>query len=225
MPNLDTFKQKVKLLGINLDNYPNDAITFIYDNFCFFEQDFSITPDIILQIKSKLGIIQEENDIYIKFIDHLAQNNILHGNILEVGSGFYPTLAQKLMQIETVDNVTAMDPNLTIINDPQLKLIKADFASNTDISKYDSIIGFKPCAATLPIIQAANSQKRPFSIVLCECTHFQNPYLYMPISIEKWRDYVWNTANETLDSGAILKESFLEFPKHYTLTKTYQKSK
>ncbi len=227
MVKVKKLKQMIKKLGIDIDNYPDEALEFIYDNFCFYEEDFKVIPDIILQLKSGLSLIRDDENLYLKFIKHLAQKNLLSGNILEVGCGYYPALAQKLIQIPSVKSVTVMDPNLTIDKLSNLRLVKAEFTQAMDITGYDTIIGFKPCDATTSIIQAANEQSLPFSVVLCECTHFENPYMHMPLSIEKWRDYTWKIANDKLDRNSNLEESFLEnepIPNHYTLTKTYQKN-
>ena len=46
MVKVKKLKQMIKKLGIDIDNYPDEALEFIYDNFCFYEEDFKVIPDI-----------------------------------------------------------------------------------------------------------------------------------------------------------------------------------
>jgi hypothetical protein len=41
----------------------------------------------------------------------------------------------------------------------------------TDISKYDFVIGFKPCEATEHVIRQCLKQNKPFILSICNCVH------------------------------------------------------
>lgn len=206
MPNIKNLQD---FLDAYSKEYPPLAIDAILRDF-----DTDAKYDILMQVKSKLNLLKEEEDIYQGFINHLKEEELARGNILEVGSGFYPILAERLSKIKGT-RVTAIDPNLVTTHIPGLKLIRRKFPDAVNVENYDSVVAMMPCDATISIIRESNKRHIPFSIMLCQCTHFPHPALFEPIYYEKWENYVFECIERTRQSDSILSEK--QLPDSYQL--------
>lgn len=198
--------------------YSEYALDTIINNF------YTDSPaDIIVQIKSKLGLIDKEHDVYEGFIEHLKEHELLHGRILEVGCGFYPTMAEKIRDYDFDVNLTCVDPRLVTTDLPGLKLIKGTFPEDTrGLNKYDAIISLLPCEATIPIIEESRVYSKPYSIALCMCTHFDDPFIHYPVTYDNWERYVRKQSHK--ETNAKIEEGY--FKEQYNvpfllLTKKY----
>lgn len=158
--------------------------------------------DLVAQVKAKLGVLPAQYDYFKKFEQILAKHNLIRGNILEVGSGYYPILAERLSTYPDV-KVTSVDPHLVSADSSNVTLIKGEFPFAIDVTKYDVIISSRPCLATQKIIEIANQTHKPFSILLCKCV----PGNFANISTSKlWAKYVGNLIKYTSGSDSIVYE-------------------
>ena len=198
---MKTLEEYMKLYGSEYDSDARNAIYY------YFNTDIPI--DISVQIKSKLGLIDKEKDIYERFIKKLDEHDMLHGRVLEVGCGFYPTMAEKIISTHDI-SLTAIDPRLVTRDIEGLTLIKGRFPENVDTHSYDRIISLLPGDATIPIIKKSYKANKEYFLALCKCTHFKNPGRYMPCTYEKWENYVKDIAYNNLEGNMELSLDYLD---------------
>ena len=119
-------------------------------------------------------------------------------------SGTFHKVADKIDQYQTSigkGSITGMDPLLITTSLGNIRLNREIFNINTDISKYSLVTGFYPCDPTLDIITKANKEDKDFTLALCGCTHYSNPYqFYLNPSYDGWLNYLYNCALETVPS-------------------------
>lgn len=200
--------------------YPKEAIDFILANF-----NDECDADIVLQIRSKLGLIAKENDLYDGFLNNLKQYNLNRGDILEVASGFYPILAEKIAESSEVSSVTAVDP--CVIPSPleKVKTARQLFKLSDSIEKYSCLVALKPCEATIRIIKNAYIFHKPFTIGLCGCTHFTYINSLFPPSYDNWERQVESVIKDNLEENADVYVDHLDDRYNYpykVFTKIYR---
>lgn len=165
------------------------------------------TPDILLQLYAKFGMLSDEENIYLRFADMIGETYGWNYNILEVGGGYYPIFSKYIAdkQQKHAGTITTVDPHLVVSKLGNVKLQKREFSYHEDISNFDLIMGICPCDATLDIIKSAKLNHREFFIAMCGCTHFtfENfPYIYDPNTLfNMWKKFVIDLAIEQEEDG------------------------
>ncbi len=216
--------QKIDSLEEYLDmysgQYTEEALNFIVNNF-----DYNTSVDIIAQIRSKLDLFRPEKDPFQGFINYLRSKGLLKGKILEIGSGYYPILAERMADEQGIE-VTGIDPKLVETEIPKLKLIKGSFPEDVRIKDFDVVVAMMPCEITIPVINAAIEERKPFSIMLCQCAPSIELKYAAPYSIDFWVDKVILEAYKNLEPNANI--SIDRLPHIYgrsneIITKTYSK--
>ena len=186
------------------EHYDDDMVRFTMDNIeGYLEGGTEI--DLLSQVAYAIGEKSKHPMItYDRFIDYLKEHNGLDQDFLEVSCGMYPVLADKIDQYQTSigkGSITGMDPLLITTSLGNIRLNREIFNINTDISKYSLVTGFYPCDPTLDIITKANKEDKDFTLALCGCTHYSNPYqFYLNPSYDGWLNYLYNCALETVPS-------------------------
>lgn len=141
-----------------------------------------LVPSEFTQLYDKFGAIKDSDNIYLSHLSKLKSAFNLECNILEVGGGYCPTFAAKIAseQIKLgCGKITVYDPNIIVGSIDKYKnmtLCKNEFTGNTDISKYDLVIGLMPCISTKNIIEALSKTPKDFYIAFCGCDHFAYEY-------------------------------------------------
>lgn len=154
---------EIKRLTNNFEEYYEDCYetsvsSFLYDFLCDYykcEHEYSI------------------------FARNIQKNFPQISNILDVGAGTMCHLADALCQKGY--NVSAIDPNIKL-SEEELKRYKflaiknkfiCDYSAGegkgTDISKYNLLVGLRPCEATEHIIRQSLEYDKEFKIILCHC--------------------------------------------------------
>ncbi len=140
----------------------------------FLEADL---PLLYLSIYSYLKVLSKQKDVYKWFLNYLKDNhkNFLDQNILEVSCGSVPALikliAEEIESEKRSGTVTGIDKELIVTQIKGAELKKDSFSYKTDISSFDTIIGYAPCEATPIALRRACLEKKELSIAVCECLH------------------------------------------------------
>lgn len=172
---------------------------------------FTNNNDLINQIYCYLKLIPEKINPYLGFINILKKHfNLKENKILEVGAGAIPILAFYIYD-KYKNIVNIQDPNVIFSNLIKGNIYKDKFELETDISKYDLIIGFNPCGATENIIKNAIKNHKNFAIALCGCCFLPDDYTNR--TPEKWHKYLFNLAKKLGNENYEIK--FKSFPKKY----------
>ena len=168
--------------------------------------------DVIRQVYSYLGILPQERDLYSQFTKYISDNYGLNKNIIEVGGGLFPTLAHHISKSQVKLNggsITVYDKMLITEDMQGIKLYKQEFTLNTDISKYDLIMGMMPCDAPELIIKSAGKYDKEFVIAMCGCVHLNYPdYCY-----NDFLRYIESLANDEVGRNQNISIEY--FPEEY----------
>lgn len=193
--------------------YDSKALAFIRDNFLRYYHDFEHI-DILSQIYSHISVLSDDRDVYKKFMNFINEKYGLNQDILEVGSGFFPILAEKIdtyQQSINKGSITAIDPLLIPTSLGNVKLYKSSFSSNMSLKNYTLVTSMYPCESTVRIIESANAQDKDFSLLTCGCTHFPDYELYYGgySTVEDWQNYLYRLAKKTSKSDRIIDIDYL----------------
>ena len=212
------FKKKYQPL------YPKRAWEFIENEFYRGMKSYRI-PDILMQVYSELGLTNKGSSFYKKHLQLIRSLFPLDGNILEVGSGYIPALANLIANEQLKigkGTITIYEPLLVDMTPkyPNMILNKKYFNKTVDVSQYDLIIGILPCEVTKTIIESACINKKDFYVALCGCVHipdeiyyalFGATELYQQDIIEKTQALVSEHNNGILEITK-LKNSQIPYP-------------
>lgn len=105
------------------------------------------------------------------FFNEIKQTFPIDKDILEIGSGRFPSVAKyiDLIQQKTKGSITCYDSAIKLYKSGNIILKREDIKTDTNISKYDYIYSFRSCDATDTVLQLAQSQHKEFILGLCGC--------------------------------------------------------
>ena len=131
-------------------------------------------PLIITQIYSELGIDAKALELYKNHFSKFKSNFSFSQNIIDIGGGRLPAFANMIAEEQLKigkGTITVYDPKL-VITKPKfdnMRLVKEKFTKDTDVSKYDLMLGIFPCEATSAIIESAIKNDKDFYVAQCGC--------------------------------------------------------
>lgn len=175
---LDDFNNRMKIVSF-LRKYP-DIFTqretehiLAYTGFVGDEKEDNkvLVPDDVREVYDELGIIPDDRNIYIGFMNLLSNtHDIKNRNILEVGGGVLPRLGKRIAANLDHGKIVVYDPRLSHYEESsnKLRLVKKRFYDDTDIEDTDLMIGLMPCEAANVIVRSAIEHGVDFMLALCE---------------------------------------------------------
>lgn len=202
--------------------YPEYVREFIEKSFLDETFEMQYYPDVMHQVYSKVGAYDYIKNFYDLCINEIKEDYSIDGHILDVGCGFYPSFAERVAKLQHDGSVTAMDYDLITTEHGDVKLIKGTFTENTNLAKYDLVLGIMPCEATVPMIKNANKHDKDLFIQMCGCTHFEHPELIYPLTVGVWYEYVDHILKTTISSDRTYKfyqPDWAEYPIIKTMKK------
>lgn len=150
---------------------------------------FTNNNDTINQIYCCLQIVPDRFNYYLEFIKIIQKYFALENKkVLEVWAGSLPILASYLESKALSYDI--MDPG-TILEDVvgiKGRVIKEKFSLATNITDYDLLIGYNPCAATESMIRNCLKNHKEFIIALCGCAFL--PENYKVRTNKQWQKYL-----------------------------------
>ena len=151
------------------------------------EDDRHSIPCSNTQLLSKYGILKEEFDIYLRVYNLLESKGFIKGDILEVGCGVYPRLAEIITERhkEKDYSLTLYDVCDTINIGKGIKLVKNEFTKSTNIDRYDTLVGIHPCEASIDLTLRAIEENKNLILAFCSCNH-------ETVEFPKWYDGNWS---------------------------------
>ena len=213
--NEEQIKEQMELfLSLYEDDYDDDAICFIRDNYLEFLKK-GIRVDVVDQALVAVDLLPDDVNLYKRYLEFLKERYSLDREILEIGCGRFPAfskyvdLAQREMNRGTI---TAYDPRLITTKFGNIRLHRRLFDDKTPISDFSLITAVRPCEATLSLIERANETDKDFSLLTCGCTHFPEIHLACQKSVptrKEWHKYLIERANKSLPPGRIIDIDFI----------------
>lgn len=165
---------------------------------------YKFVPDTVREVYDELGIIQDDNNIYLGFIE-LIRNiyDIDDMKIVEVGGGVLPRLGKRLSDIISTGSITVYDPRLSVYesNNEKLRLVRENFSINTNISDADLLIGLMPCEACDVIVESALMYEKNFILALCEGGAHGEEFDYFEDEEEWQNSIIRQTKKEVEEKG------------------------
>ena len=201
------------------DAYSETSRDFIKENFLKLTEPGQ-TPDILVQLYAKFGMLSDEENIYLGFSKMIGERYGWDTKILEVGGGYYPIFSKYIDDAQTkngLGKITVFDPVLVTNKLGNVNLQKKEFSHDMDVSDFDLLVGICPCEATTEIIKSAVVNKKEFFVAMCGCTHFpmyDMPWFYNPSYLyPMWVEEVVALAKEQEDDGfEVIQETVDNFP-------------
>ena len=180
---------------------PNRFNKFVCENIDLIQPDSSIVSkarvlsllngkckNLTNKIKLLCGLSQQQ---FADIVTKLSGTNV---SILDVGAGDFPY--SSILLGDSKDSVTTMDRRFELDNEvlnrlnvePKLQY----FTEGTDISKYDIVVGQRPCSAIEKMVKECVKQNKPYFIELCNC--------HIPPSKTPGKPAVWTEILPEIDS-------------------------
>ena len=212
-----------RFLEENKHGYNDRELEFIRSNWVhFLDKKFQV--DILRQMYSELGFIDENEDIYHAFIKILEENFDIDTDIIEVGGGRIPSLAKRIALKQKNGTITVYDPNLISTDSPYPNMVlrQQPFTLQTPVEKDQLIIAFMPCEATEKIIYNARRNNAHFLIALCEGGPHGDEFDYFE-SEDEWLSSMLYSARDTANKtghGPLQMSDLKEFDDPYPVIYT-----
>lgn len=128
-------------------------------------------PDMVREVFDEIGLIADEENIYLGFIEMANEVfGLKDRNILEIGGGVLPRLAERIAVLQDKGSITVYDERLSKHkkDTEKLKLVRKQFDKRVRIDNVDLILALMPCRAAEMIIDVATDNNIDFMIALCE---------------------------------------------------------
>lgn len=151
--------------------------------------EFVFVPDLVREVYDELGLLKDDENIYLGFIDLIRQNfDITDKKIVEVGGGVLPRLGERISLLQNKGSITVYDPRLSVHkqDSEKLKLVRKKFTRRQDVEGVDLLLGFMPCEAADVIVDTAVDKKIDFMVALCEGGPHGDEFDYFEDE-EEWR--------------------------------------
>lgn len=186
-------KEKDNILNFLLSNAKYYEPSEFYGIFSMFYLDIinkdeqHSVPCNNTQILSKYGILKEEYDIYLKVYNLLESKGFIKGEILEVGCGIYPRLAEIITKRHKEEDYSLTLCDICSIIDigKGFNLVKDKFTKSTNINKYNTLVGVHPCEASIDLTLKAIEENKNLVLAFCSCNH-------ETVEFPKWYDSDWS---------------------------------
>lgn len=183
-------------------------------------------PDLYIielarEVLDELGCIPAEYNIYEKFSNVVDE---VHGiddkNIVEIGGGRFPRLAQRMKLKQNKGTITVYDPNLhTEKGNDRLILKRKRANAYTDVDNCDLIVGLMPCKGAEVLLDLALQHKKDFVLWLCEGGPHGDEFDFFEDE-DEWREYIIDKASKGVkdnNMGKLKIKKIDEFSKKYPI--------
>lgn len=155
--------------------------------------------DVLNQVYEYVGVFEKEKDnAYDIFINNMTRRMNINRELLEVGCGYYPSLAKRIAKLQNYGSVTAIDPKVVTTNVTGIKVIKSKLSENIGIENFAMLYGLYPCEATIDMIKLASIYDKDLCILACDCC--DTPFGELP-NITLWLKYIEVLLEDSLPYG------------------------
>jgi len=147
------------------------------------KSDLNEIASVVNRLKNRENSIVINN--YVRMIEYFINKR---SKVLDVGAGGVPLssikLAKKNNGIEAMDNFLLSDSYIKNLN---VTPVSGFFGYNTDVSKYDMIVGLRPCSAIGQIVEVCKKENKPYFLHLCNCGAAEYSLMRFKTLVGNWR--------------------------------------
>lgn len=225
----ERLEKAYKLYKENYEKYYNAEERAFIDEHFFTDVTKKNGVDLLMQIYSELGLDEDQNTFYKAHLQKIKELFGLERNIIEVGSGFIPAVANKIAAYQQKihkGTITIYEPLLRIMtsNYPNMTIHKEAFTLDTPVDHQSLGISILSCEATSTIIKSFCQNKMDFYIAMCGCDHsgnlfWTNPTFYQDRMIELAKRLVKEYDNGSLEVTTLDSSFNIDYPILYNRRK------
>lgn len=184
-------------------HYSKKAKAEIQKNFLDPSTPIIEASDIFNQIYEYIGVFEKEKpNTYDVFIDCMIERMDINRRLLEVGCGYYPSLAKRIASLQKYGSVTAIDPRVVTTEVEGIEVISGYFSTRLGLEQYDMFYGLYPCEATIEMITLANIFNKDLCILACDCC--ETPFGELD-DMEEWLEYIDDLLKKSTPLGREFK--------------------
>ena len=199
--NKNELEELKKILTKYSHAYTKEEKEYIRKNFNWIKYNHRYNY-ILREIYDELGMINEENNLYLGFTNLIDEIFGINRKIVEIGGGIIPSLSKHIALKQKHGKITVFDPRLAITetNISNLKLIREKFIKEKAPQNKELYIGLQPYGGTKAIIETACKTNTDFIIVLGELGIEKNSFIdYYEYDIEQ-QHLIYDAKNLVRDS-------------------------
>jgi len=134
--------------------------------------DSFYNTDLVSQFFSYFNMVNQDKDDFYNFFLLLKKNFGVNKNILEIGSGWFPSLGKYIdnyqMKIGS-GRITCYDEALRVLKHNNVNLVKKSITKDTNIGNYDLVCAHYSCSATDLFVDLCIDNHKEFILSLCPC--------------------------------------------------------
>lgn len=165
------------------------------------EKDDEFLPDLIRELYDRFGMIEDENNIYVAFINLIRRFfDIEDAHIIEVGGGTFPCIGRRISLLQNRGTITVYDPKLCMDEkeNDHLTLKRETFTRDTFVGDTNLMIGFMPCKGAEALVDSATDHGIDFMVALCEGGPHGDYFDYFE-SEDEWIDSMFYRARRGIE--------------------------
>lgn len=182
--------------------------------------DRNIQNDIVREILDGLGLIPDEKNLYLQFIEIIKElyPDYKDMNIVEVGGGIFPRLGERLSLQMEKGKVTVYDPLITTYKEDtdKLKLKRHKFTRTTPVDGVDLIVALNLCKEAEALIDNVRMHGTDFVLGLDEGGPHGEGYDYF-----EWDDE-WLHSTVISATHAVEEQNMGTLEKRYIIKPYYE---
>lgn len=136
--------------------------------------DSRYIPSYVYAVYDASGILPPGTNRYDQFVDLLSETMNIECNILEVGGGTIPCVAERIAKMQIHGGTIAVYDEKLLFNSSQisnLKLYTKNFNCMTNIKSINMLVGVLPCQAMDLMVNRALKENKELFIQMCNCVH------------------------------------------------------
>ena len=153
-------------------------------------------PTDFFQLYDYFGIVPDDINIYIYYLNSIKEHFNINSNILEVAGGSYPSFARRIAREQFkigTGTITVYDPKLVTDHSYKynnLKLHPEVFTSSIDVSNYDLLVGIMPCRATDEMLESIYKYSKDFYIAFCGCNTYDFNSIFTGMALPSYYNQI-----------------------------------
>lgn len=214
-------KKAIEFIKINKDLYGSFELAFLIEILKTENCPDVFIVELVREVLDQLGFIPDDYNIYKQYIDFIDEVHGIEGkNIVEIGGGRFPRLAERISSRQNKGKITVYDPRLYSEESTDKLILKKKRASRTtDVGDCNLIVGLMPCKGAEVLLDLAIDNKKDFVLWLCEGGPHGDEFDFFEDD-EEWRNHMIERARTGVEKnrmGRLQVKKLSRFSSNYPI--------